>query len=203
MSRFRTFGPRACLIALSLLVQGCAGSEPIRFYTLAPIAEPAPRDVIIGRDDRAIGIGPVQLPDYLDRPQIVGRDGSNRIVMSDLDAWAAPLSEQFARVLAANLADLLATQNVYDQPLRRPVPIDNLVEVDVNRFDITAENVAVLDARWRLYGRDGETLQRSGVLTVNEPAGPAGGFDGRVQALSRSIGELSRTIAAAIAPPGA
>ncbi|WGF86590.1 PqiC family protein [Marinivivus vitaminiproducens] len=199
MSRARSAGLRACIVAVPLLLQACAGSEPVRFYTLEPIAEPAPRDVTISRDDRAIGIGPILLPDYLDRPQIVGRDGSNRIVMSDLDAWAAPLSEQFARTLAVNLADLLGTQNVYDQPLRRPVAIDNQVEVDINRFDIRADNVAVLDARWRLYGRDGESLQASGVLTVTEPAAPESGFEGRVQALSRCVAELSRKIAAAIA----
>jgi ABC-type transport auxiliary lipoprotein component len=47
------------------------------------------------------------LPPYLDRPQLVTRAGSNRMVLADFDSWAEPLQGLFARVLAKNLTLLL------------------------------------------------------------------------------------------------
>ena len=72
-----------CLRALllgAILVWGggCLGgaSAPTRFYTLVPMAVP-PSEVnpITAERGPAIGVGPVTLPGYLDRREIVTRRG--------------------------------------------------------------------------------------------------------------------------------
>jgi uncharacterized lipoprotein YmbA len=146
----------------------------------------------------AIGVGPVTLPPYLDRPQLVTRVGSNRAVMADFDSWVEPLSGMFASVLADNLAQLLATDQVLLLPQRRLTRLDYQVEVDVTRFDADSSGTAVLDARWWVYGRNGEKLLRSGRSRITEPSA-AGDQTAAAAALSRALSEMSEKIAAAIA----
>ena len=151
--------------------------------------------------DFTVGVGPVTLPPYLDRPQLVTRAGGNRVVLADIDSWVEPLEGMFARVLGENLALLLGTDDVLMLPQRRDVTLDRQVEVDVTRFDVDAAGNAVLDARWWVYGRGGDKLLRSGRSTITEPA-QVGDYTAAAAALSRALGAMSREIAQAVAVQG-
>jgi uncharacterized protein len=179
---------------LLLLLAGCE-SPPTEFYTLSNMQLPpggpsTPRTVV--------GVGPVTLPDYLDRPQIVTRASGNRMMLAAFDAWVEPMDGMFSRVLVENLSSLLATDNVVLLPQRRPTPLDYQVEVDVTRFDADLNGRAVLDARWKVFGKDGEPLIEEGRSTVVEPAAGSDSYEDIVAAMSRALGEMSRTIAGTI-----
>jgi uncharacterized lipoprotein YmbA len=186
----------AAILALALTLVGCAATPPTRFYTLAAVAE-APEAPPPGTAELTVGVGPVTLPSYLDRPQLVSRDGANRVLLADFDSWAEPLQGLFARVLAENLARTLGTDDVLQLPQRRDVRLDYQVEVDVARFDVDTAGNADLDARWWLFGRNGDKLLRSGRAMITEPA--AAGDYAAAAALSHALGALSAEIAAAIA----
>jgi uncharacterized protein len=181
--------------ALLLIVAGCAQSPPTEFYTLSNMQLPpggldTPRTVV--------GVGPVVLPDYLDRPQIVTRASGNRMMLAAFDAWIEPFDGMFTRVLVENLSSLLATDNVVALPQRRPTPLDYQVEVDVTRFDADLSGRAVLDARWKVFGQDGERLIEEGRSTIVEPAAKSDSYDALVAAMSRALAEMSSAIAATI-----
>jgi uncharacterized lipoprotein YmbA len=186
------------VIAACLASASCADSQPTRFYTLAALADAQPAAAPSTPSDLTVGVGPVTLPAYLDRPQLVTRAGDNRVVLADFDSWVEPLQGMFARVLAENLALLLGTEDVLLLPQRRDFALDRQVEVDVTRFDVDAAGNAVLDARWWVYGRNGEKLLRSGRSTVSEPA-TVGDYTSAAAALSRALGAMSEEIAQAIA----
>ncbi|HER62940.1 MAG TPA: hypothetical protein ENO11_03075, partial [Desulfobacteraceae bacterium] len=66
---------RSCLpvalLALALLLTGCARTAPIAYYQLSSNAG---GKTVIDRPaigDRIIGIGPIRLPERLERPQII------------------------------------------------------------------------------------------------------------------------------------
>jgi uncharacterized lipoprotein YmbA len=186
-------------LAAGLVLAGCAERQPTRFYMLSPMAA-APPEAAASKvpANVAIGVGPVTLPPYLDRPQLVTRVGSNRAVLADFDSWIEPLPGMFASVLADNLALLLATDQVLLLPQRRLTRLDYQVEVDVTRFDADSSGTAVLDARWWVYGRNGEKLLRSGRSRITEPSA-AGDQPAAAAALSRALRERSEKTAAAIA----
>ena len=199
MMRARTAHTRlgAALVA-GLLLAGCAQSQPTRFYTLSSVLA-APGETGAGADqDLAIGIGAVTLPEYLNRPQLVTRSGSNRVALSDFDNWIEPLQGLVARTLAENLALLLDTDDVLTLPQRRPFRPDYQVEVEITRFDADAAGNAVLDARWWVLGARAETELHSARTTLVEPV-PGGDRTAAVAALSRALGGLSREIADVIA----
>jgi uncharacterized lipoprotein YmbA len=186
------------VLAAGLTLASCADNQPTRFYTLSPLTDASDGKPPKALADLTIGVGPVTLPPYLDRPQLVTRVGGNRMVLADFDSWVEPLQGMFARVLGENLALLLGTDDVLMLPQRRDVTLDRQVEVDVTRFDVDDAGNAVLDARWWVYGRNGDKLLRSGRSTITEPT-HAGDYTAAAAALSRALGAMSQELAQAIA----
>ncbi len=185
-------------VAAGLLLAGCGSTTPTQFYTLSSIvAAPGEANEALPHGP-ALGIGPVTLPEYLNRPQIVTRAGSNRIVLADFESWSEPLDGLFARTLTENLSLLLGTDDVVPLPLRRTVRLDYDVEVNVTRFDVDTAGQAILDARWLVYRDQSGELVRGARSTVVEPFA-ADDEAAAVQALSRALGAMSREIATAIA----
>jgi len=185
-------------LAAALLV-GCAETRPSTFYTLSSIPETAPNEALEDLQDLAVGVGPITLPQYLSRPQIVQRASMHRLELSEFDRWAEPLQDLFARVLSENLAALLNTQRIYQVPRRRATPIDYQVEVDVLRYDADADSNILLKARWALFGDDGRDLIEDRITTVAVPLQEAGNYEALVAAMSTAVADLSRTIATEIA----
>jgi uncharacterized lipoprotein YmbA len=191
---------RSCL-AVALLVlflaSGCAQTQPTRFYTLSAL-QPGAGEA--SADGPAIGLEPVILPDYLDRPQIVTRAGPNRMMLADFDVWVEPLSGMFTRVLAQNLSVLLETEDVVILPELRDVRFDHHVQATVTQFDIDENGQAVLDALWAVYGRDGRRLVRQDRSRLMETVAEPGDHAAIAAAMSRALEGLSRDIAGVIQP---
>lgn len=193
-----------CLRALLLGVilvwgGGCLGgvSAPTRFYTLVPMAGPPTAAIPISAErGPAIGVGPVTLPGYLDRREIVTRRGRDEIELGEFDHWSEQLKDGATRVLGENLAILLRTDRVVLLSRRGSHPVQYQVAVDVARFEGAVGAAVTLEARWRILGGDGKelALRRS---TVTEVVG-APGYGALVAAMSRALGALSQDIATAI-----
>jgi uncharacterized lipoprotein YmbA len=181
---------------LLLVAAACAPTQPTQFYTLSSVQLP-PKD---GADNlrTVVAVGPVSLPEYLDRPQIVTRASGNRVMLAEFNSWVEPINGMFIRVLVENLSLLLATDNVIALPQRRPMRLDYQVEVDVTRFDADLNGRALLDARWRVFGREGERLVEEGRSTIVQPADAPGNYEAIVAAMSRALGQMSISIASAI-----
>lgn len=194
--------PLATLVLATALaggLAGCAQTPPTTFYTLSTSAEPT----VAKRSAQGlvIGLGPITLPQYLDRPDIVTRRGANQMRLADLNKWAEPLEPLLTRVMAEDLYALLDANDVIPVPQRGDLPLDRIVEVDIGRFDADETGAVVLDARWRIYRGDNETLLASGRSLVNEQGSAVPDYNSIVAAMSRAVGQASEQIADAIASP--
>lgn len=183
-----------CLGTLALLA-GCGTTPPPRLYLLDFPAVPALAGVEHGV---AVGIGPIELPQYLDRPQIVTRTGGNELHKSEANQWAEPLKHSVTRVLVVAVGRRLDSNRIYALPRRIRTPLDWRVDVDIGRFDGTLGESAVLAARWSLFQGDAETPLRTRVTVLREPlTGP--GYDDLVAAQMRLLEDLGAAIAEEIA----
>lgn len=188
--------PRAWLVlGAAALLAACAG-PPTRFYTLAPAA-PAPSAA--ASSGPVVGLEPVDLPEYLDRPQIVTRPDPYRVRVADLDTWAEPLDALVTRVTAENLGRLLGSDDVVVLPQRRPVEPAYVVGTEVGRLDADAAGRAILNARWWVIDPGTGRQLRSGVARIEEPAEAPDDYASVAAAMSRALGRMSRDIATAIA----
>jgi len=186
--------PALAAAIAGLLLAACAQTQPSRFYTLSGLPDDAAPTA--ASSDLAIGVGPISLPNYLDRPEIVRRTTPNQFQLAEFDRWGEPLGDVFPRVMAENLSDLLATDRVSLLPQRRATTIDYQVEVQVTRFDAEVGGPAILAARWEMFDNDGKSLvvKRS---TFTETV-DGEDYGAVATAMSRTIATLSREIATAI-----
>lgn len=187
-----------CLTASVSILAGCGTSPPTKYYLLSSGAEelvpgPAQRELVVG-------VGPVTLPSYLDRREMVSRTGSNELNVAALHQWAEPLQENFARVLGEDLGRRLGTDQIIRLPakrfMRRALRIDYQVVIGVERFERMPDGGAVLDVRWMILDNDNKLLLLS--RSAHKQMPPADSYAGQVAAQSQLLGRLGEEIAAAI-----
>jgi uncharacterized lipoprotein YmbA len=185
------------LVASLVVLGGCLGgsSPPSRFYLLSPL--PAPEAAAAAVGGVAIGVGPVAIPEYLNRGQIVTRTGENRLELGEFDRWAEPLQKNLARVLVLNLSTLLSTDRVALHPWNRSTPMDYQVIVDVARFEPGTDGKTSLLARWSIVDGADRKILRMRKSSFSEPVAEES-YETRVASMSRAVGALSREIAGAI-----
>src|SRR5215475_10337458 len=148
-----------CGVAL-LVLSGCLGTTPpMHFYLIPPLTSgDTASPVSAGQRDLTLAVGPVTVPPYLDRPQIVTRTSRAKLTLADFEQWAGPLTDTIARVLSEDLALLIPTERVVLYPWPRTIDPDYQVSVEVLQFDRGPGNQVVLAARWNLLDRDGKEL---------------------------------------------
>jgi len=176
------------------LVAGCGSSPTVRYYTLnaveAPAATAAPT-----KAEFTVTVGPVSVPDAVDRPQIVLRVAANRVERSEFDRWGEALKLAIPRVVAARLAGELASAQVFVYSPSAP-PADFRVLIDVERFESEPAKAVTVEASWSIRPRAKGEL-KSGRSVVREPVATAG-YDALVAAHSRALAAVSRDIAEAL-----
>jgi uncharacterized lipoprotein YmbA len=176
-----------------LLAAACASSPPTRFHALAT---PAPAPGARALDGPAVTVGPVAIPDAVDRPQLVTRRGETEVRIEEFERWAAPLRSELARALAEHLSALRPDARIAVSAAGDAAPRYR-VALDVRRFDLSPGTGATLDAVWAVTA-DGRTLA-SARTVVAESAGGSG-IEALVAAQSRAVERLARDIAAALPP---
>jgi uncharacterized lipoprotein YmbA len=183
------------VLAMAVLLAGCATSKPVQYYQLSAMREDrAPAEFAVPKE-ATIGLGPVSLPEYLVRPQIVSRTSANRLTISNSHRWAEPLEENLPRVLSENLSALLGTDRILLHPWPVARKVDCQIMVEVVQFEAGPNDAVNLIARWQVMGRDGQVLlpatRSSFKLTAS-----AMDQEAMVVALSQGIARLARDIAA-------
>lgn len=181
----------AWLLAAAMLA-GCSSPPKTSFYTLAQAAAPA-RDDAKASSSYSVAIGPVGIPESLDRPQMVLRAGANQVAISEYERWAGPLKSEIALAIAESLKPLLGGASVFTYPQGAYAEVN--VSVDVQRFDSALGEAATVEVLWQV--RPAKGAARSGRSLVREAAGGPG-YDALVAAHGRALAAVSNDIATAI-----
>lgn len=199
---WKTVLPVIALVHLALA--GCIGgtSKPSRFYTLNPV-RPAIVDGMdgstqSGTPEASIGILPVEIPDYLDRPEIVTRTKSNELQLAEFDRWGGDLRSDIARVLAENLAGQYPERRVAIITGRRILPVEYRVVVNVTRLDAVPGGTVWLQAHWSIVDQVGQVLARHD-SNLNVPV-RGNDYPSVVTAMSNAVDSLGNQIAGALKP---
>ena len=190
------------LLLIVFLLSACSSKTPsVTYYTLntLPAMQQENSGAVPG-EEIAIGIGPVDFPEVLDRPQIVTRKGQNQIEISEFHRWASSFQRDFSRVLAKNIAILLPTSRVGIYPWAEQFSPTYRVKLDIEQFDgILGEHV-LLNVTWSVTDQDGtnelmvkNTLIRESVSATPEPVS-AEDYEALVAAKSQAIVTLSHAI---------
>ncbi len=184
--------------AALVVVMACVGSSrPSRFYTLAPLD-------VRGRPPSTAGVtlavGPVEIPETIDRQEIVTRTGTNELSRAAFDRWGGSLDGEISRSLVATLGDRLASRDGVVSPWRAgtapPGGTTYRAAVSISRFDGVLGQSVVLRGRWELIAetdRDGRSLSVR-EATVTEKIDGAG-YGALVAAMQRALVRFGQEMA--------
>ena len=183
-----------------LSVSGCMNFSPMpdpsRFFTLAPL--PQTEQLHARSNDKTNGlfvaIAPIRFPGYLDREQIVTRAAPNRLAILENDRWAEPLEENFARVLVQNLGVLLGGASVIRYPWQNSQRPTCQIEIEVLRFEPSADHQVELLAHWAVIDHSSKTRLAFKETRVARRTRTRS-TEASVTGLSEALSDLSREIA--------
>jgi uncharacterized protein len=187
----------ASLVAAALLA--ACSSPRTNFYTLNadPALETTGASISV-----PVVVGPVTVPELVDRPQLVTRLSGNEVQLNEFSRWGEPLKTGVADVIAADLSRLLGASRVSASSQSVAGTDMFRVRVDIVQFDSMPGDSVAIDAMWTVRVEGHERLI-TGRSTVREQV--QGTDDAAlVAAHSRALASVSRDIAAAIrrVPPG-
>lgn len=188
MMRFLT--TRRWFLAAALLFAGC-GAATKSFYVLTPDGN-SPAGGGTG-----IGVGPVTLAEYIDRPNLVLAQGPHELSVAEDHRWAGDLPASIGRVTATNLGRRLGTGNVRTYPWQGDGGLRWQVTLDIRQFHGGADGHAVIEAGWRVYSLPGRQVVAARTFVDREPLG-ADGYPALVAAQSRLLSRLADDIAAGL-----
>lgn len=178
------------LISTAGLVAGCGTTPDSTFYTLNAEAGAGSAQ----KSAVSVVVGPVTVPEAVDRPELVIRTTGNRVKIEEFHRWVEPLKAEIPRVVAAQLGHDLDTPNTgasSDVALTDP---DFRVLIDIQRFESQLGGDATVDALWTVRGRGEKRV--TGRTLARETA--AGTYESLVAAHRRALATVSRAIADAI-----
>lgn len=185
-----------------LTVAGCVGgrSAPTQFYMLNPVSQTAldPARASTSSTVR-VSLDPVEVPEYLNRPQIVTHLDRSEYQLDDFNQWMEPLGDNLTRVIAENLSEMLAADGIDILSMSRPVETHYSVAVQILRMDGKRGRDMVLVARWSLFNQTDNSLSLTKRSVIQETFSDDT-YQGLVLLQNRMIESLSREIADGIKP---
>lgn len=182
------------LLAIALATGACSTGNTTRYYMLS-----ADSNASVSRslsESLVLGVGPVTIPDYLDRAELVFQSSPNRFEIPSQHRWAGSLQQDVQRVFGTNLANELGTTTVHFHPWDRRLKCDVEVSLAVVRFHSVTGEDAVLEANWQIDRGSGESTAQGHLIKREPLAGD--GYEAVVAAQSRLLSQVAKELAAKV-----
>ncbi len=184
------------VLLVLVLLSGCGTSQKTNFYQL----EETSKASLVGIEKgRIVGVGPIHLPEYINRPQIVTRSSKHHLNISEFNRWIEPVTDSISRLLVINLSNNLNSNRVYWIPRDdRQYPLDIRVAIDIGRFDGRLGEAIFLEARWSIFDKNDQPVLTKVSLIEESVNGLS--YDALVIAMNKALQKLGQEISTASHP---
>ncbi len=144
---------------IAFLLAGCIGfgtSQPSKFYILEALNGQAP----LSQKKISIGVEPIKIPGYLDKPQIVlSENNSPEMNLSETQRWAEALSSMMQRTLAKDMGNYLPNAFIKSKTYGSE-NFTYTIFAEVASMDGILGDKAELSVWWSILNSDGKTIVR-------------------------------------------
>ena len=186
---------RGCVLlsCMLLLLAGCADSPESRFFVLSPVPPSQPAAAV---DGDPLVVDAVDIPESLDRPELVRRLNDYRMDVSDVDRWGAPLGRMIREVFIEDLAERLPRGMVVVDGRPGDRGPARAVVINIHDFAGWPGGEVKLDVSWAvLDGLQGDPVVRRR-QTIQVPTGGTQSIN-QADGMSRALGTLADIIVSA------
>lgn len=190
----------AATLALALLSSGCGildpRSDPSRFFLLATIGPQADAPAFAVPPGTTFGIGPIEVFEYLNRPEIIVQISATEIRRDTYLRWAELPDSMVPRVLGEDLALLLGPERMVRFPWYAGHEPTYQFRASIARMDRKGD-AARLVVMWRIVEVKTDKLVWARYSESSKPL-TSEDTNELVQALSDQLGDVSREMVAAM-----
>lgn len=188
----------AAVVLLSTLASCTFFSSPSTFYTLTTLVpEPSGTVAPAVAERTTVTVGPVEIADYLARPEIVVRSNANTLKIATNERWGGTLRNNVTRTFIDNLGLLLGPAGYRIVSWDSPVPADYRLALSVSRFERDESGKVILEADWHFFEQGGSRIAALGSSRVVE-AVAGDSYSATVETMGRVLAQLSRELAGRI-----
>lgn len=189
----RLIRPFLTVISLLAILTGCGTTPNSHYYLLSSGVLQIPTG-----STPSFGVGPVAIPEYLNRNAIIYKRKDNKLHIASFDRWAEPLDAGITRAIQMNLASLLNSQNVQSFPWSGNERPEYGVEVNILVLEAN-DTQARLVVEWRIYRPKGNKTVRRRMSELQQEMPTGTIVANNVEpAYSQLFFQLSEIIAVAI-----
>ncbi len=186
------------LLCLTFLILSCAkNSKPIEYYMLDASVGIEDNQLLDKDEGPLIGLGPIRLPDYLDRFQMVVAVSENKYKLIDGHRWAEKLDQNISLALFKSLPSQLGTDRMIRYPWPQRPGVDFQVKIDILELNIDQKGQSQLIAQWSIKSKDETILNKRSSFTAQ---GSTTDIDKMVQAQSECLTKLGQEIVSSLKP---
>ncbi|MCG8378091.1 MAG: PqiC family protein [Proteobacteria bacterium] len=179
-------------VVAALLMTACSNGETVHHYMLRPAGQSVENRVVRHADPgRVIGVGPISMPEYLARSQLVLRDMDSKVYVLKSHRWAEPLEKSFSRVLTAYLTHQEEVDRFILYPSRSWSDISHQLSMEVLRFDADKQGKVTLEVQWQWMDKANPRNGKSGTTRLSLEYGPPGDYAGMADTMSRLVEQLA------------
>ena len=177
-------------LTIALLVSGCIGTTAeTRYYALnsSAISENMNEGLIIS-------VGPFEIPEYLNRHNVIMRGQGTNLKVLKFDYWAEPLSYAVTRRIAVTLSGNINDGFIVQFPASTDVSPDYRVRGRITHFEADENGEVRLSLRWGILDRDGNFAAAPRGANFSASVEPSDD----VMAITTAMGELLDELALSI-----
>lgn len=185
-------------LALGLLLAGCSigkKSTPSKFYVLTAMSQNTEALPEFENDPPNVGVPMVEIPAFLDRPQITYRLNNNEVEFNEFARWAEPLGEGVTRVLRENLTELMGSGKVAAFPWMQPFPRQFTLSAVVTDFSAGPDGRAQLTIIYRIADSKNQNTYKVKEATYYHETGGGLSNENAVVALSNTLAQFAEEAA--------
>lgn len=161
-----------------------------QFYVLDAKSEKSSSDQL---NNIALGVGPIAIPGYIDRPQMVTKTDTAELRLEEFARWAEPMDEMFTRTLAQNIRSLTNSQQVHSHPWAILVKFDFQVSAKVIKFENNLQGDALLVVHWGLI-KESNSVDIKITHSEYRASANNSGYAARVDALNETLAQFAHDI---------
>ena len=183
---------------LTFLILGCAkSSKPVEYYMLDASVGIDNNQTLKGDEGPMIGLGPIRLPEYLDRFQMVVAVSENKYKLIDGHRWAEKLDQNISLALFKTLPSQLGTDRMIRYPWPQRPGVDFQVKIDILELNVDQDGQSQLVAQWSIKSKDKTILNKRSTFTAQASTTD---IDKMVQAQSECLTKLGQEIVVNLRP---
>ena len=145
-----------------------------------------------------IGVGPVKIPEYLDRPQMVTKDKEGILKFDEFDRWGESLDIGMARLIREDLTVMLPGAKLTLYPWNPSIAVKYQVVLEVVQLDSELDKDMSFVVQWMVIDAQNSKTVIIKRSEFRQPIIPQN-YSGLAKTLSTACASLSSQIAEALA----